>query len=58
MSKASSAAVVALPETAWQPYLGRVVRHARQWVPKLSAAFPYAQAYVEARGWLARAAVT
>jgi len=37
---------------------GRVVRHARQWVLKLSAAFPYAQAYVEARGWLARAAVT
>jgi len=37
---------------------GRVVRHARQWVLKLSVAFPYAQAYVEARGWLARAAVT
>ncbi len=36
---------------------GRVVRHARSWVLKLSAAFPYAQDYVRARDWLAREAV-
>jgi len=57
ISKALSATVVALPKTAWQPYLGRE-GPISEWALKLSAAFPYAQAYVGARGCLARAAVT
>ena len=31
---------------------GRVVRHARHWVLKLSAHFPWAEAFVQARRWL------